>query len=253
MGILHLLVNKKSKIDDFWIDATLSVSHSMKSEVTSFPVEEGFNINDHVNLHNKSLIIDGILSGINLAQSAFLGTTVSAALAAYNYALKEYNPNIQETTGVTSGAVNTAGSVALGALSATIGVIQFDADHEAQRQFKKLETLRDARTAFTVSFRGGRGFKEYKNMIFESIDINEDNSTKGVVRFIASMTQLKIVSPTAAGVTEKYLSEVASAKEEKKAASKNTSKKTDVADTKSAGAALADAVGDKLAKAFGLK
>jgi hypothetical protein len=52
----------KGKIQDVTLDATISESHEYNNEITDYPVEDGFNIQDHVQRLPEKLIMEGVVS-----------------------------------------------------------------------------------------------------------------------------------------------------------------------------------------------
>lgn len=58
------------RINDFPIDAALSEDHTLDSEVTSFPVERGAEITDHVRPLPRTITIEGVVSDTPLGLAA---------------------------------------------------------------------------------------------------------------------------------------------------------------------------------------
>ena len=64
MAITSILTNHKEvgKIGALILDATLSHSHTYTNSVTQFPVENGFNISDHVRHEPDKLTMEGMIT-----------------------------------------------------------------------------------------------------------------------------------------------------------------------------------------------
>lgn len=75
---LSILTKKKSpgKVGHIIFDATLSENHHGEATLTQFPVEDGFNINDHARLEPRTFTIRGIITNapIGFLFSAFGNT-----------------------------------------------------------------------------------------------------------------------------------------------------------------------------------
>lgn len=64
MAIINILTNTTSpgQIGSLVLDVTLSDSFEIANEVTDFPVEEGYNINDHINRKPHIVTIEGYIT-----------------------------------------------------------------------------------------------------------------------------------------------------------------------------------------------
>jgi len=63
MGI-SILVNRRKpqKIGNIELDATIRENHDFRNVVTSYPIEEGFDIGDHVRPQPENITIDGFIT-----------------------------------------------------------------------------------------------------------------------------------------------------------------------------------------------
>lgn len=68
--MINLFINRKSpgKIDNLTLDVTINERHLYQNEVTSFPVEDGGRINDHVCRQPERLTMTGLVSNTPLWQ-----------------------------------------------------------------------------------------------------------------------------------------------------------------------------------------
>jgi hypothetical protein len=113
---VNLFIENKNKstIDHVIIDVTLSERHTVSSEITENPVEEGAAVTDHVHINPEELVIDGIISDYNqnipifgpIIQgvqklSGYYGET-KRSVEAYNelVRIKNLRQPIQVTTGL---------------------------------------------------------------------------------------------------------------------------------------------------------
>jgi hypothetical protein len=65
-------------IGGYVVDAALSEDHNFDSEVTSFPVERGANISDHIRQLPKSVTIEGIVSDTPIGRAGVVRSGVAA-------------------------------------------------------------------------------------------------------------------------------------------------------------------------------
>lgn len=69
--MINVLKNRHdpSKIGSFTIETVLDESHEYKNDVSMYPIEEGFDISDHIHQHPESLTISGLTSDTPLPQN----------------------------------------------------------------------------------------------------------------------------------------------------------------------------------------
>jgi hypothetical protein len=65
---VQILTSNQGKIGYFDLDATLSENHTLTNEVTEFPVEQGFNISDHVIRKPEKLTIEGFVTNTPVSE-----------------------------------------------------------------------------------------------------------------------------------------------------------------------------------------
>lgn len=162
------------------IDATMSLTHNRKIDVTQFQVEEGSDISDNIRVQNDEIQMEGIVSNDPISLNASLRGAISAVgIGAGGFLGKQINSKAGSALGGIAGAV---GAGAIG------GLLNTDTNR-VQNAFNFLESLRLNRTPFTVV----TGYKVYENMFFTSLSFPKDASLGNALKFNASLTSIRIV------------------------------------------------------------
>ena len=144
------------------IDATLTESHVLTSEVTTYPIEQqpipyspGYAVSDHVQLKPLVYSMTGIISDTPI------GFLVLGNLG-------------QVISDVTTFSNNNGGFVG----------------GRSKEAYKAIFDLWSSRIPFTVT----TNLKRYTNMIFTNFTVNDDVDSSNAIKFTATLQQVTIVS-----------------------------------------------------------
>lgn len=77
--MISILVNRKTPVEigAITLDASVSQSHEYVNEITSYPVEEGFDITDNVRQLPETLTIEGLVSNSPIPNIGSINTSVT--------------------------------------------------------------------------------------------------------------------------------------------------------------------------------
>lgn len=182
MGLLSLITqNKPQRVgftskdtgnDLFLVDATLSDSYDLTSEVTDSPVEDGIDVSDHARLKPITYQIEGEISETPLNLSASLQGLVTTAGATVGREL--------------GGFGRTIGGAAGGFFGARLFQ---DSSNPAKVARDKLEELITKKTIFTIITKN----KKLQDMILTSIKFPRAQGDARKLKFSATAKQIRIV------------------------------------------------------------
>jgi hypothetical protein len=161
----------------FTCDATLSEAHALESTPTTFPVEDGSTISDHVIQNPLSITFTGVVSDTPIvSKKGFIETEISAAI---------------------SGFIPPLGVTAAGAALATYNLFR-DAPKPSMLAYRQLCKLRhpdptgkDPPEPFTLLTK----YERYDNMVISSLSFPVDASTDGQCVFTVTCSQIIVVAP----------------------------------------------------------
>lgn len=186
MAILSMFIQTLAKLGVMELDASVSETHEASASLTQTQVEDGFTITDSITLGPKRLTIEGVISQTPLASSALVSSLATAAGGVLGKSLG----------GVTklSGAAAIVGSGSIGGLvSKAAGLDDFGvsgASRKAEDVYSYLIKLWEDRVPFDVV----TGLHTYKQMVITNLSIPRNAQTTNIIRFTASLEQVKIVS-----------------------------------------------------------
>jgi hypothetical protein len=153
------------------IECTIDETHAKESTPTSFPVENGTTVNDHIIQKPFSLTLHGIITDtpLSFTKSSAITTGVSAAIPS------------------TLGVIGTAAGAAAGALfSALTG-----GGSLSGAAYKQLVSLQAAGQPFDVVTTLNR----YSNMWISSLSAPRSAQTGNALEFTLQLVQLLLVTP----------------------------------------------------------
>jgi len=141
------------------IDCVPEENHSMPSEVTEYPVEDGAYISDFVINKNKTVTITGLVSDdpIAIVQTGLFSRTLTPLL-----------PNV---------------------LKSKLPYSPSGKNKPSKEVFDKFEEIRDNKIMVNLI----TGLKQYKNMIIVQLDIPRDRTTVRSLKFTVKFAQVRFV------------------------------------------------------------
>lgn len=98
--MIDLLINRRTsgKIDNITLDATISDNLSISNEVTSLPIEDGADVNDHIIKKPLRLTIEGVVSNSPLYSSIGVSAfTESFKSSSLGQLIKNTGTRVDET------------------------------------------------------------------------------------------------------------------------------------------------------------
>lgn len=160
--MLSLLVNTRSpgKIDNLTLDATISDKVSIRNEVTSLPIEDGSDVNDHIIKKPLSLTIVGVVSNTPLASAI--------GLTAYTESFK---------SSAAGQLIKDTGTRVDSALDELLRI--------AGRTSGELIDSSDVPIVTVVT-----GLKVYSNLVLTMLNIERDRNTGDALPFTAEFTNI---------------------------------------------------------------
>jgi len=158
MALERIIIRPQRSIDGIQIDGILKESTTVSVRTTSNPVESGRDITDHVIINPIKLVLEGVISDAQLG---------AAGIA-----------NITNTIG---GVFDQSGIFG----SSTIG-----GQTRSQQLYGELVTKLQQRQLLTITTK----LKEYDNLVFESISVDQDKDTSQSVFFTATFAEVLIVT-----------------------------------------------------------
>jgi len=165
-GPERVAILNNSGIEIIQFDATPSIRHSKSNQISSYPIESGAMISDHITRENNTIDLDCVISNANQnalkrkidnsligAANAFLGTNLIPTIA----------PSI-------------------------LGLLENTTD-KRNTSYKVLEGIRLSNELYKLR----TGLEIYDNLILKTINYQESVAFGGALSFTVSFEQLKIV------------------------------------------------------------
>lgn len=164
-GALGTVPGSATMLDALTIDVTLSEVHTMNSDITEHPMEEGADVTDHVRPKPVELRMEGLITETPIDDS-LLAAAIRAA----------------PVLGIAAGAVTAVSSLLKGtSLSKTA--------------FDKLRGFRDNVTLLSIF----TPYRSYSKMVLETLVINRDHDE--ALKFTATFRELTFVSSGITSIT----------------------------------------------------
>ncbi|WP_448510310.1 phage baseplate protein [Immundisolibacter sp.] len=186
MALISLLLERTQKrttirqnnsdVDILPIDATIQRTVNFENEITSFPVEEGPDVSDHVRLKPITMTINGVISDTPLTLEAQKASLVTSGSGFANRALGGFKGGL--------------GTTVVGAAAGKLGAKLFQASGSpAEIGRKTLEDLIKSRQRMRIAI----GNRILDDMVLTRLSIPEDTQTGQALSFTATFQQLTIV------------------------------------------------------------
>jgi len=213
MAVVDLLLGipqKRTVIGVLTLDAAASITHNSNSTVTKNPIEDGSEVTDNIRLQNRTLQIEGVISGTPI-------TLLGSAIGAFQGAVAGFLGEFAGGFGAAAGAVG-AGAAASNLLSSgessaedscsksptgsLNGVIQDRDPLDAlfpEKAFRYLQQLRDRRIPFTVR----TSLQCYPNMVITSLVVPQNADVGANLRFQMTCEQVQIVRTQSVVIPER--------------------------------------------------
>lgn len=151
--------NQPNKIEALEIDVTLSEGHEFSNNITSYPVDEGFNITDHIQQQSPSLSITGLTSNTPVQYfSGSIGKLIRS----------DFTNRIQETFKL---LLNYAG----------FQIPKHPGAESIQIMTPKLLTI-------------VTGYMVYKDMAIRKVSFPREKATGGSIQYTLDLVQIRKVS-----------------------------------------------------------
>lgn len=181
MALISLFFQTKAKLDMLELDASISESHEATAQLSQSEVEDGSSVTDNVTLLPIKLTLEGVVSKTPLGFAGLIGSGVTAVAGAVGGALGG--------SGTAAGAIATTGIASLGGLVASAVGASGPNSREPADVWDYLLELRNRRIPFDVV----TALKLYESMVLTSVSVPRSIQTVGVLRFQATLEQVKIV------------------------------------------------------------
>ena len=165
----------ETETDILLVDATISRSTNYENEITSFPVEKGPNITDHVRTKPITMNIEGIISQTPLSIEAQKAALVTSGAGAVNKSLGGFKG---------ASALVGIGGGALGSKLFQSG------NNPAELGRGILEEFIFKKKLLRVAV----GNKFLDNMVMTRLSIPEDNQTGKSLKFSCTLQEIRIVT-----------------------------------------------------------
>lgn len=173
--MINILTNRHdpSTIGSFTLEVTVSEQHEYKNDVTVYPVEEGFDISDHIHQQPEKFTVSGIISDTALPQNTFdltefikgAGENRTQAALEDLLTIAGYSlPKQKKSTGLSSRDIDTKNTLITPERTTSPQIVDI------------------------VS-----GLRVYTNMICTSLTFPRDRNTGRSLRFTASFRKLYTV------------------------------------------------------------
>ena len=164
MSVVALLTGRKRNIGGIILDAVITESESNTVQVTSSPIENGSQINDHVIDTPTLYRMEGIVSD---TESGGVDADTDASSLAKNFV----------DNAISSAAGNTFNPISGG-------------NKRSQEAYRKLLDLLNKKDRFDVV----TGLRAIKNVVLTRLEPVKDKSTANALYFRAEMEQIIIVN-----------------------------------------------------------
>lgn len=181
MALISLFFQTKAKLDVLELDASIAETHEASAQLTQNEVEDGSTVTDNVVLMPLRLQLDGVVSKTPLGLAGLIGSGVTAAAGAVG----------ASAGGAASlaGGLATTGIASLGGIVASAAGANGPNSRAPSDVYEYLLELRNRRIPFDVV----TALKIYKNMVLTSVSVPRSIATVGILRFNASLEQVKLV------------------------------------------------------------
>jgi|GEM_PF-1572224 hypothetical protein len=178
--IYNLLINPKvqGEIDTIMLDAVLEEHHDITNQVTEFPVEDGYNISDHVIPKPMELRLQATITN-----SPMLEQIDQHALAKQNALIHQYAPQLAGVSG-TSGTSGQTGDRVMDAYSELCILAGFPAPATKDQNAPIAPTL------ITVT----TGFRVYTQMIISRLSVPRRAEDGDSITFEIEFKRVRIVN-----------------------------------------------------------
>jgi len=181
-GLVSLLFKSKkgAQIGELICDATIREVHDYKNDVTEWPVEEGFNITDHIRRAPDEITIDGFITNSPVLQTniqrigQFVGTQTDPFIA-----------------GVIGSAANIGGAVFKSLKREdSANQVELALDILLAISGRKIDGSNiDPQLIQIIT-----GLRVYTNMAMQSLSIPRDAKTGEAMNFTSRFKQIEVVS-----------------------------------------------------------
>jgi len=208
--MIALLLNKKKpgKIGIIELDATVRESHEYTNTLTEFPVEKGFNINDHVIRQPEKLTIEGFITNTPIPRSSDLKSLQGANTEQLVY--DNITQSQKKQPAPTENRVESALEKLLDLAGFPPATKNTD-DITTASLFPKVIDIVET------------GLRQYKNMVITRITIPRDKDTGETLRFTCEMKH--VITVLTETVTMQNVSELNGRAPNSKKQGTNESKK----------------------------
>lgn len=152
------------------IDSTTNISHQKENTITSYPIQSGINITDHVVNVNPIITLECVISNLS---SNIIDTLKTTAFQSAIY-------------GITK---NQLVSAIVPQLSGIINNVTNNNTKKNQRYLLLNELYKNK-----ILFKVRTGLELYDNVIIQSLNFKENSSTLQSINFTMTLKQVKIVT-----------------------------------------------------------
>lgn len=152
------------------IDATTNVSHVKENIITSYPIQSGINITDHVVNVNPTITLDCVISNLS---SNIIDTLKTTAFQSAIYGLTQ----------------NQLASAVVPQLSGIINNVT-NKNTKKNQKYLLLNELYKNKILFKVR----TGLELYDNVIIQNLNFKESSNTIQTLNFTMTLKQVKIVT-----------------------------------------------------------
>jgi len=159
------ILNNQSKIV-IEFDATVSISHQREANITSYMIEDGSRISDHVSMNNPSVTIDATIS--DFSPNTFDGLAGSAVTSLVNY--------VTDTNLIPTEAVSIAG-------------LLNNTQNRKQVAYDILKEVLNTKQLYKLK----TGFEIYDNILIRSMSVTETSNSVSSLNVSLTIEQVRIV------------------------------------------------------------
>ena len=171
--MIDFLLNRKQpgQIQNLTVDLFLSENHTFRNDVSNNPVEEGYNINDHIFQHPQAVTLTGFITNSPIPASPFDAQSFTSALR---------GSTIGKLTKMTG---KTRVQIALEELLRMTGVA-----YPVQLGAPKPKAIKPVPVDIIT------GLLVYTDMVLVNLTIPRDSSTGDALQFTAEFQQIRKVA-----------------------------------------------------------
>jgi len=156
------------------LDATITEGHNSTLDVTSLPIEDGFDITDHAQIKPRELTLEAVISDTPIT---LLGSLGGLAAGGVGWAVGA------------SGATVGARALAIGANAALAGAILSQTKARVQDVYNCLLDIQKKKILLCIT----TGLQVYNNMILQGLNAPRDENTGKSLKFTAVLKEVIIV------------------------------------------------------------